>query len=918
MHLAEITKVLTMKIRWHASLGRILVVGTIIFAVTCLRLNGQTGQLRKNPPTFNQHIESAPGQRILPKPLPLPIREPLDFTVQGLIPEALLSPNDARAARETLIKRVNEAQRAITECVLDSAGQRRSTADTLRLLHNAAARSTGALKHDLTNLLVAALVEAKVEDRNGLRKAATFKLWSYRRIDDRGEEQASLCGPTIIAHPNTTLLIPVLNLLNKDDLKLGDFPVQDPIPLSDPADLMNSPHGFDITNLHTHGLNVSPCWPADDVFREIHPGQVKFFIYHIPKDHPAGTFWYHPHKHGGVSTQVSGGMAGALLIKGTPDEPLGLDRIGRDKGWEPEDQPLILQQMTLYQLKKPDPSPVDVEPFIFRPDFFAMKNIVQQENVENVDGIGRLARWMKSSLVSVSPDPQTWLSGRFQPALAPRETGRTYRLRLIHAGIEENWNFLIQRRGATESKEVKIPRIQVIAWDGIPLAEPYEVTPGHRLILSPGNRADVLVWFGKEAEGDYAVINRFGDVEIAGFRVNAGPPREPRFLDPADVKSCTKPPPPRPIGKKMLLKVEWDDTAVKSDANGGAKLVPGIYTINEATFPGFAKHFELNKSCELEMHAEGHPIHFHVNPLYLPPDDSRKSDGLPSCGYYTDTIFVHPKQIGIMGFENWTGKTVVHCHILDHEDNGMMNVFDIRRGIGFPIAPLPGVLDTPRLPDAVRALMKPVWPRKKAALRDAKGLVTVYAFLPRTGASPSCLHCVNSVSSIAALRKKGQPTQPFRIVAITGPNIDGAEGLAQSLSLDPRTDELCLDSNLTVFQAFALIDGNPVFNAAKDRYTFPDSLDPDGVIKHDSDVMHGLFVVTPEQFVVSTYRGFRALDDTAQTLSEIRLASDLRKWLLAHEKQVEAWTAENVRQRLEKLNIERFKARIDEFRRSLE
>ena len=47
---------------------------------------------------------------------------------------------------------------------------------------------------------------------------------------------------------------------------------------------------------------------------------------HIPKDHPAGTFWYHAHKHGSTAAQVSSGVAGALIID-RDDNVTNLDSI---------------------------------------------------------------------------------------------------------------------------------------------------------------------------------------------------------------------------------------------------------------------------------------------------------------------------------------------------------------------------------------------------------------------------------------------------------------------------------------------------------------------------------------------------------------------------------------------------------------
>jgi suppressor of ftsI len=75
------------------------------------------------------------------------------------------------------------------------------------------------------------------------------------------------------------------------------------------------------TNLHYHGMSVSPQGNADNVFVEVHPGQQ--FEYEVPipaagRQGP-GLFWYHPHAHGFVDKQVLGGLSGALVIDGSQE-----------------------------------------------------------------------------------------------------------------------------------------------------------------------------------------------------------------------------------------------------------------------------------------------------------------------------------------------------------------------------------------------------------------------------------------------------------------------------------------------------------------------------------------------------------------------------------------------------------------------
>ena len=81
------------------------------------------------------------------------------------------------------------------------------------------------------------------------------------------------------------------------------------------------------TNLHTHGLRVSPQGNSDNPFLRVDPGTSFDYLIRVPTDHPAGTHWYHPHHHGTVADQVSGGLAGALIVDGGPALPVAADRV---------------------------------------------------------------------------------------------------------------------------------------------------------------------------------------------------------------------------------------------------------------------------------------------------------------------------------------------------------------------------------------------------------------------------------------------------------------------------------------------------------------------------------------------------------------------------------------------------------------
>jgi suppressor of ftsI len=70
------------------------------------------------------------------------------------------------------------------------------------------------------------------------------------------------------------------------------------------------------TNLHFHGLNVSPLNNGDNVFLHVAPKQTFTYQIKIPERH-IGLFWYHPHAHGDVDRQIIGGMSGGILVEGS-------------------------------------------------------------------------------------------------------------------------------------------------------------------------------------------------------------------------------------------------------------------------------------------------------------------------------------------------------------------------------------------------------------------------------------------------------------------------------------------------------------------------------------------------------------------------------------------------------------------------
>ena len=144
-----------------------------------------------------------------------------------------------------------------------------------------------------------------------------------------------LVGPTLVARPGDTLYIDLHNALPPEDTSQRLADVNQEVTQTGTSVGM-VPNAFNVTNLHTHGLHVSPssscpsgrphCDPAanpclqasDNVLLTIQPGETCHYVIHVPRNHPSGTFWYHAHVHGSTALQVASGMEGALIIEDRP------------------------------------------------------------------------------------------------------------------------------------------------------------------------------------------------------------------------------------------------------------------------------------------------------------------------------------------------------------------------------------------------------------------------------------------------------------------------------------------------------------------------------------------------------------------------------------------------------------------------
>jgi FtsP/CotA-like multicopper oxidase with cupredoxin domain len=572
------------------------------------------------------------------------------------------------------------------------------------------------------------------------RRYDSVRLRGYIAAEAPENRSTPFVGPTLTAKPGQTIRIGLNNRLA-------------PEPGCKPRDI-NIPHCFNSTNLHSHGLWVSPAGNSDNVLIAIRPNVSFEYEYNIPATHPAGTFWYHPHLHGSTALQVSSGMAGALIVRGertpTPTRNGDVDTLLRDHTGAPFRERIVLLQQVQYacrdaqgrvktkMVRDPqDPKKLKVVDWICDTGDIGGIDAYKGTAV-NVDGSGSVPVGTTIEGYNLF-GPSSWKeSGRhtsinggilatFEGAVA----GRVERWRTIHAGVRDSINLQFVRMDASANpdrlrnpaehdrwiaqycKGAPLPQFE-IASDGLTHARAIRRA---QTLLQPGYRSDLLMVFPQA--GRYCVID--GNVAAAGSISAAAESR--RLLGVVTVA------PGLPVGddptaylKRMLVRsaYEWMPNDVKARVVGdlerdlglGAFVPHRTIEASELT-PNSGQHVEFsiggdptrfmvngkpydpNTARTLVLgHVEewtltsltgGHPFHIHVNPFQIVsvmnPEkqevggaDSTDPDYANTLNTWKDTLFVKEGYtIRVRTrYQRYIGEYVLHCHILDHEDQGMM------------------------------------------------------------------------------------------------------------------------------------------------------------------------------------------------------------------------------------------------------
>jgi FtsP/CotA-like multicopper oxidase with cupredoxin domain len=432
------------------------------------------------------------------------------------------------------------------------------------------------------------------------------------------------------------------------------------------------------TNLHFHGLTIPPVCHQDEVLKtSIQPGDAAFeYRFRIPGNEAPGLYWYHPHIHGFSKAQVVGGASGALIIE-------GIERANRELAGLPERVLVIRDQ----DLLNPDAPPAKSEPVV------PMTLIDRDgDSANNGTGFGKPAKDLSVNYVPV-PYPD------YPPASIKMKPGARELWRVLNASSVTYLNLVLLFRRAPQ-------KLGIVAIDGVPTN-------------ANGNAADAIEWrdhIGVPPGGRVEFIVDGPSVEVTGLFVTRtvdtgqGGENDPNralalVIPSADApelhSSLSTAPLPlqaptmpwlrsvTPVCVRRLYfseKLEKPDDPnsattffITVDGQTPAAFDPASNVPNIVVKQGDVEDWIIeNRSTELHaFHI--HQIHFLLMEYSGVPIDEPFLRDTINVPYFNNRGLSYPSVKLRMDFRdpNTVGTFVYHCHLLEHEDGGMMGLIRV-------------------------------------------------------------------------------------------------------------------------------------------------------------------------------------------------------------------------------------------------
>jgi FtsP/CotA-like multicopper oxidase with cupredoxin domain len=431
------------------------------------------------------------------------------------------------------------------------------------------------------------------------------------------------------------------------------------------------------TNLHFHGLTVPPVCHQDDVLgTSVNPGDPPFeYRFRIPANEPPGLYWYHPHIHGFTKAQVLGGASGAIIIE-------GIERANKQVAGLPERVLIIRDQ----DLLNPNAPPSKSEPVV--PRMFIDRD---GDAANNGTGFGKPAKDLSINFVPV-PYPD------YLPAVIKMKPEERQLWRVVNASAITYLNLAVLFNRTPQ-------QLGLVAVDGEPIDQNGKddfvdwqthigVPPGARMEFivkgPPVGTAGLLVTrtvdTGSGGENDpnraLATITPSEDATEPRSTLDSSPDRLPASVEPW-LGNVTPVRTRRLYFSEKLLDPNDPNSAttfyITVDGQAPAPFDPSSGVPNIVVKQGDVEDWIIeNRSTELHaFHI--HQVHFmlldylgtSVNEPFL-----RDTVNIP---FYNGRTLAYPSVRLRMDFRdpNTVGTFVYHCHLLEHEDGGMMGLIRV-------------------------------------------------------------------------------------------------------------------------------------------------------------------------------------------------------------------------------------------------
>ena len=437
------------------------------------------------------------------------------------------------------------------------------------------------------------------------------------------------------------------------------------------------------TNLHFHGLTIPPVCHQDDVLKTaIQPGDPPFeYRFRIPADEPPGLYWYHPHIHGFTKAQVLGGASGALIVE-------GIERADKAVAGLPERVLIIRDQ----DLLNPNAPPAKWEPVV-------PKMLIDRDGdaANNGTGYGKPAKDLSINFVP-APYPD------YRPAVIEMKPEEQQLWRVLNASGITYLNLQLLY-GQTPQP------LGLVAMDGVPLnqsglARDFVDWQSH-LGVPPGARVEFIVKgppsgvsgllvtktvdTGPSGEND---PNRAIATVVTSMIVASKDAVEPSSQLPAS--SSPLPPPQLPwlggVAPVRTRRLYFSEKLV--DPNDPTSATEFYLTVDGQTPQMFnpksgvpniiAKQGTVEDWIIENRSAELHAFHIHQLHFLLfdylgkPVNEPFLRDTV-NVPYYNGKTLTYPSIKVRMDFRdpNTVGDFLYHCHLLEHEDGGMMGLIRV-------------------------------------------------------------------------------------------------------------------------------------------------------------------------------------------------------------------------------------------------